>query len=187
MFDEETSVLSDTVPFFSSPGAQVIRQEPQLQPMKVLSKDKVERRNRIDSLMSLSPPPQAVDLDWSTFFATKATSEHKHKTSLRFKFESPYPPPPPPPDDIPEAPVTLQDVVNMKKIVEMQSLLFSQEETSGQMHGNTSMYTSAASLRKLRHDWILGGWIKYITQASLAFHLWRQRCLPQRAAGSFET
>ena len=69
----------------------------------------------------------------------------------------------------------------MFKIVELHKLLGSKD--SVHKHDDKSIFTVAASLRKLRGDWMLGQWIETCTAASLAFNLWRQRSLSQRAAG----
>ncbi len=181
---DDASVLSVSAASFSSPGQSNLeqhqnRQELDVKPIAVGTKSTLEPRNGHDPIVSLSPPPQAMNLEWSTFFATKAATRGQSARRRR-QHESPSPPPPPPHDD---APLTLQEAANMKKIVEMHRLLCSQDESPGELHGAESIYTLAASLRKLRGDWMLGVWIKCITQASLAFHLWRQRCLSPRAAG----
>jgi hypothetical protein len=184
----DASVLSVSAASFSSPAGQSNleqhqkRQELDVKPMVVGTKSTLEPRNGHGPIVSISPPPQAMNLEWSTFFATKAAPRGQSARRRRqYESPSPSPPPPPPPHD--DAPLTLQEAANMKKIVEMHTLLCSQDESPGELHGAKSIYTLAASLRKLRGDWMLGVWIQCITQASLAFHLWRQRCLSLRAAG----
>jgi hypothetical protein len=68
----------------------------------------------------------------------------------------------------------------MQKIVEMYKLLSSDAQISNH---DDSIYKVTASLRRLRGDWMLGQWIEGITQASLAFNLWRQKSLTHRASG----
>jgi hypothetical protein len=92
---------------------------------------------------------------------------------------TPSPPPPPPPTENDYSP--LQDATMMQKIVEMYKLLSSDAQNSNH---DDSIYKVTSSLRRLRGDWMLGRWIEGITQASLAFNLWRQRSLTHRASGA---
>ncbi len=125
---------------------------------------------------SQSPPPQSIDIDWSTLVLPQSTAIQRTHQAAQQRTPTPSPPPPPPP-------FSLQDAITMMKIVEMHKLISSEEENLNQKYDH-SIRTVAASLRRIRVDWMLGQWIEDITQASLAFHLWRQRSLSQRAASA---
>jgi hypothetical protein len=130
-----------------------------------------------NATMSQSPPPLAIDIEWSALVSPQSAG-----SQLRRHVGKTESPPPPPPPLYPNVSLSLQDAATMMRIVEMYKLFSSADEDSNQKHGS-SAHTLAASLRKLRVDWMLGQWIEGITQASLAFNLWRQRSLFRRAAG----
>ncbi len=130
-----------------------------------------------NATMSQSPPPLAIDIEWSALVSPQSAAVQQRRHAG--KTESP---PPPPPPLYPNVSLSLQDAATMMRIVEMHKLFSAADDDFNQKHGS-SAHTLAASLRKLRVDWMLGQWIEGITQASLAFNLWRQRSLFRRAAG----
>jgi hypothetical protein len=144
---------------------------PGVKPREVGSTSRLETLNREltfgNSVSSQSPPPQAIDIEWSAFLLPKPAAPAT---------PTPSPPPPPPP-------FSLQDAITMMKLVEMHKLLSSEEENLNPKY-DSSIRTVAASLRNVRVDWMSGHWIENITQAALAFHLWRQRSLSQRIASA---
>jgi hypothetical protein len=185
--NSETSSLSVTASS-ASPNVQSNSEQRAIKPVingdfkVVRPKSRLQQLNREleegDEFTSRSPPPLAVDFEWSSLISPQP--EPGQRSRYRTQTESPSPPPPPP---LPQnAFEKFKDAAKMMKIVEMCTFLNSEEDKTTDSF-DKSIFKVAASLRKLRSDWMLGTWIESITQASLAFSFWRQRTLSRRSAG----
>ena len=185
--DSGTSSLSVTASS-ASPSVQSNSEQRAIKPVLngdfkvVRPKSRLQQTNREleegDGFMSRSPPPLAVDFEWSSLISPQPESGKRSR--YRTQTASPSPPPPPP---LPQnAFEKFKDAAKMMKIVEMCTFLNSEEDKTTYAL-DKSIFKVAASLRKLRSDWMLGTWIESITQASLAFSFWRQRSLSRRSAG----